>query len=228
MPAGKQKRANIVLLLAAAMSVSGCLESTRSPDGGSGAGSEPAPNPSVNNSPSISGSPDLAVATGDAYSFTPNAQDADGDTLTFSIQNKPRWASFDSTTGQLSGQTFLGDTGLYGDIRISVSDGTSNASLATFAITVTEVALGSMTLNWTAPTENTNGSPLTDLAGYNIYYGQSPGSYSNQIRIDNSSINTYLVENLVPDTYYVVATSFNSLGIESTFSNEATQTVTTP
>ena len=83
-----------------------------------------------------------------------------------------------------------------------------------------------MTLSWAAPTQNTDGTVLTNLAGFNIYFGMSPGHYSNRVRIDNPSISTYVVENLLPDTYYVVATSFNALGIESTFSNVAEKIVT--
>ena len=83
-----------------------------------------------------------------------------------------------------------------------------------------------MTLDWTPPTQNEDGSTLTDLAGYFIYYGESSGSYPNRIRIDNPSISTYVVENLLPRTYYIVATSFNSTGIESRYSGEAVKTVT--
>ncbi len=35
--------------------------------------------------------------------FTPSANDADGDTLTFTISNRPSWATFNGTTGRLSG-----------------------------------------------------------------------------------------------------------------------------
>ena len=83
-----------------------------------------------------------------------------------------------------------------------------------------------MTLSWVAPTENSDGTPLTDLAGYNIYFGLSQGDHSNRVHINNPSISTYMVENLLPDTYYVVATSFNSLNVESTYSNVAVKTVT--
>ena len=44
-------------------------------------------------------------------------------------------------------------------------------SLPAFSITVTQVGLGSMSLSWTPPTQNTDGSALTDLAGYKLYYG---------------------------------------------------------
>ncbi|HEY2035934.1 MAG TPA: fibronectin type III domain-containing protein, partial [Steroidobacteraceae bacterium] len=59
-----------------------------------------------------------------------------------------------------------------------------------------------MTLNWTAPTENTNGSPLTNLAGYNIHYGTASGDYSQTVSVSNPGLATYVVDNLGPGTYY--------------------------
>ena len=218
---GETKRFRILTLLLAMSLFSGCLSSS-----GNGADDKNSGSNAPNNSPTISGSPNLATLVGDVYSFTPSANDADDDSLTFSILNLPRWASFDSATGQLSGQTFPGDDGVYGAIRITVSDGKESASLTEFSITVTQSALGSMTLSWTAPTENTDGTPLMNLAGYKLYYGLSQGNYPNQVRVDNPSISTYLVENLLPNTYYIVATSFNSLGVESAYSNVAVKAVT--
>ena len=180
---------------------------------------------SQNSAPTIWGSPSTAVMTGDNYSFTPSAQDADGDSVSFSIVNKPRWAAFDTATGHLSGQPLLGDEGMYDGILISATDGVATAQLPSFSIEVTQTALGSVSLSWTAPTQNSDGSTLTDLAGYKLYYGTSAGSYTHQIRIDNPSISTYLIENLLPDTYYVVATSFNDMGVESDYSNMAVKTV---
>jgi hypothetical protein len=138
----------------------------------------------------------------------------------------PHWADFDVTTGRLSGQVLPGDGGVYNDIRISVFDGISSQSLPDFSITVTHSALGSMALSWIAPTRNSDDTPLTNLAGFNIYYGPSSGNYSNRIQINNPSISSYLAENLLPGIYYVVATSFNAQGVESAFSNVAVKTVT--
>ena len=214
----------IVALVACVFAVSGCLNG-ESQDG-LGAGKQSVGYNASNNPPTISGAPDAAVLAGETYTFVPSASDPDGDTLVFSITRKPRWASFDSTTGRLSGQALLGDVGTYDGIRVSVSDGSITRSLSEFSITVTQVGLGSMSLSWTPPTQNTDGSALTDLAGYKLYYGQSSGSYNKTIRIDNASISSYRIENLLPDTYYVVVTAFNATGVESTFSPEAVKTVT--
>src|SRR5690606_10156829 len=60
--------------------------------------------PTSNTPPTISGSPSRSAAQGEEYVFTPWASDADGDELTYSISNRPRWASFDPQTGTLSGR----------------------------------------------------------------------------------------------------------------------------
>ena len=159
------------------------------------------------------------------YEFEPNASDADGHILTFTVQTKPNWANFDSLTGKLYGQPSLGNVGVYDNIVISVSDGTHSASLPAFSVAVTQTALGSVTLSWVAPIENTDGSPLMDLAGYTIYYRKNSGSYDQEIQIDNAGITTYVVEQLSPATYYFAATAFNSSGVKSSFSAEVTRIV---
>jgi len=180
---------------------------------------------STNSAPLISGTAPSSVNAGSAYSFTPNSSDPDGDSLSFSASGLPNWASIDNSNGQISGTPQNVDVGTYGGIVISVSDGQASSSLAAFSITVDAISLGSATLNWTPPTQNTDGSTLTDLAGYKIYWGTSPGNYPNSITINNASVSTYVVDNLAPGTYEFVATAFNTEGIESRYSGAATKVV---
>ena len=77
---------------------------------------------------------------------------------------------------------------------------------------------GTALISWTPPMENTDGSTLTDLAGYRIRYGTSPGSYSETITINGSGLTSYLVENLGVSDWYFVMTAFNSSGLESPYS----------
>lgn len=183
------------------------------------------PPPTANNRPVISGTPGTAVLISNAYSFVPDASDPEGDALTFSVQNKPSWAQFSSATGALTGMPQLGDIGSYENIGISVSDGDLSSDLPQFSLNVIQNANGTITLSWTAPTQNEDGTALTDLAAYKFYYGTSTGSYSNQVRVDNPGIATFILENLTPATYYVVATAINDAGVESRFSNEAVKQV---
>jgi hypothetical protein len=178
-----------------------------------------------NSPPRISGTPPASVNAGDSYSFTPTATDADGDALTFSVTGLPSWANFDAGSGRLSGTPGDGDVGLYSNISISVSDGQARDSLPAFSISVEAVSLGSVSLSWNAPTENEDGSALTDLAGYRLYWGTSSGSYPNSVTINNASVTTYVVDNLAPGAYEFVATSFNTSGVESEYSNPAVRVV---
>lgn len=179
----------------------------------------------ANSAPQISGTPASAVNVGQVYSFTPTASDADGDTLVFSIQNGPAWAQFNATTGALTGTPQAGDVGSYTGIVIAVGDGTQTVSLPAFSITVSQVAMGTATLSWTPPTQNTDGSPLTNLAGYRIYYGTTPGNYTNTAAVNNPGISSYVVNGLTAGTWYFASTTINSDGVESAFSNVASKTI---
>ena len=102
-----------------------------------------------NSGPAISGSAATAATVGTAYSFKPTATDADNDTLVWSIQNKPVWASFSTTTGQLSGTPGTANVGTFSNIRISVSDGKTSAGLGAFSIVVSSAPNRSPTITGT-------------------------------------------------------------------------------
>ena len=139
---------------------------------------------------------------GKRFAFRPTAADADGNTLTFAISNRPAWATFNAATGQLAGTPTATSAGTYSNIVISVSDGTASAALAPFSIAVVDASNGAATLTWTPPTTNTDGSTLTTLAGYRIAYGTSAAQLTQTIQISNAGMSSYVVENLAPGTYY--------------------------
>ncbi|HSY07427.1 MAG TPA: putative Ig domain-containing protein [Steroidobacteraceae bacterium] len=181
--------------------------------------------PPANPPPTISGSPAISVSAGTAYSFTPTTTDPSGNPLTFSIENPPSWATFNTHSGTLSGTPAAGDAGSYANIGISVSDGTSSASLASFSITVTQATSGSATVNWSAPTQNTNGSALTNLAGFNIYYGTSAGNLNQSVQIANPGLVTYVLSDLAAGTWYFSVNAYSTTGAESVVSNIASKTI---
>jgi len=84
---------------------------------------------------------------------------------------------------------------------------------------------GTALLSWMPPTENTDGSTLTDLAGYKVYYGIFSGSYGAPITINDPGLSSYMVENLGISDWFFVITSFNSSGVESSYSNETSKTI---
>lgn len=83
----------------------------------------------------------------------------------------------------------------------------------------------SVTLNWTPPTENVDGSALTNLAGYDIHYGTTSGNYTQKVAVSNPGLATYVVTNLTPGTYYFSVAAVNSDGTESPLSSEVSATV---
>jgi hypothetical protein len=180
----------------------------------------------TNNVPSITGSPSSSVAAGQAYSFQPSATDADGDVLTFSIQNRPSWATFSPTTGRLSGTPTASQAGTYSNIVISVTDGKATRSLAAFSVTVTSTATtGSVTLSWTPPTRNTDGTSLTDLSGFRVYYGTAAGSYTQQVQLPNATLTSVVIEDLAPARWYFAVKAYNIDGIESDFSGSVNKLI---
>jgi hypothetical protein len=180
---------------------------------------------------SISGTPAKTVSAGTAYNFRPAATDATGSSLTFTIANKPAWAAFDKTTGTLSGTPASTNVGLAAQIEIGVSDGTSTAALTPFSITVaaassTPSLAESVTLYWTVPADNSNGTPATNLAGYHVYYGTSAGSLTKVITVDDANDTSQVIANLQSGTWYFAVTAFNAEKIESKMSEVVPVTIT--
>jgi hypothetical protein len=201
--------------------------------GGGGSGSSAAPATSagapdqkgLDLPPTISGTPLDAIVYGRTYTFVPTATDPQGDAISFDIANKPDWASFDPGTGMLQGTPAASDVGSYPNITISVTDGLYAVALRSFSISVVSTAVGSITLSWDPPTQRDDDTPLTNLAGYRLHWGTAVGHYPNLASIPNPGIATYVVDQLSPGTYYLVATAYDSSGMESEYSNVATETI---
>ena len=144
-------------------------------------------------------------------------------TLSFSVQNMPAWASFSIASGQLSGTPTSAQTGTYGNIVISVSDGQASSALSPFSITVTTPPVsppptgGSATVTLTPPTQNTDGSALTGLAGMTVYYGTSPTTLSQSVQL-GAAPNSYTISNLGSGTWYFGAIAYATDGTQSAMS----------
>ncbi len=220
-----QSKFRLVWVLGVALTLSACFEvdldghPNRDSDGSGN------PVPVLNQSPTITGAPPASILEGQLYEFVPSAGDADHDELTFAIARKPEWAKFDPTTGRLWGTPGAGDVGNFTNIAISVTDGKDTSKLSDFAISVNQIAAGQATLSWTPPTENADGSALTDLVGYRIYYGTNPNNLINVVVLNNPGLSRYVVENLTQAQWHFTMTSVNSEGVESARSPTATKTI---
>ena len=160
-----------------------------------------------------------SVTVGNAYAFTPKASDADGNMLSFSVSNKPAWVVFSTATGSMTGSPTSAQAGTYSGIGISVSDGTSTASLPAFTITVNQAAVaGTAALSWSAPTQNTDGTALTDLAGFKVYHGTSATALNDVVELQGAAWSSYTYPQLAPGTHYFAVSAYTSAGAESTLS----------
>jgi hypothetical protein len=125
------------------------------------------------------------------------------------------------TEGALLRVRFRQTAGSIGSIRVQAAAlrGTVTSP------TPPPVNTGSAILTWVPPSQNTDGSPLIDLAGYKVYWGPAQGNYPNSVTISNGGITGHTVNNLTQGQWYFVVTSVSSSGRESAFSNVATKVI---
>jgi hypothetical protein len=185
--------------------------------GGGGGGSGSASGPTISMA-------SQTVLIGRQLRARPTVSGAAGGVLTFSISGKPAWLGFQSTTGEISGTPGAADAGTFENIRIGVSDGQRQSSVA-FSITVTASAPGRATLSFDAPANRLDGTPLTDLSGFRVYYGSSADDLRYVVVVQDPGARSALVANLTPGTWYFVVTAYDALGIESHPSNTVSKTI---
>jgi hypothetical protein len=210
----------------------GCSDSddtSSPPSAAANAASSPAPTVSPTVAPesiAVHGTPPASVVAGSRYSFEPTVSRS-ATLVTFAITGQPTWAQFDSSTGALSGTPAVNDEGTTGHITITASNGAASASTTPFTIRISPPSVGthSAALSWVAPTENTDGTPVTDLAGYHIYYGTNAGELTSSIDVAGGGSTNYTVNGLAEGTYYFAVIAYNSAGFDSGKSNIADQAI---
>jgi len=145
------------------------------------------------------------------------------------------------TTGQTCRPTLTWDSWPCTPVAIASPTGggwtgtkTASGTLQVTAITATRTytlscdvapATGSVTLTWTPPTTNTDGSPLTNLAGYVVWYGTTSTALNNSRAAPNPGLTSYVVDQLTAGTWYFAVSALNALGGSSEPSNIATRTL---
>ena len=74
-------------------------------------------------------------------------------------------------------------------------------------------------VSWTPPVQRTDGSALTDLAGYRVYYGKGLNSLTQIIDIRNAGQTSQFIDDLDTGTWYFAVTAYTRDGLESEMSN---------
>ncbi|MEE4185438.1 MAG: fibronectin type III domain-containing protein [Gammaproteobacteria bacterium] len=187
---------------------------------------EPAPVPVPTNTPPvITGTPATNLTAGDEWSFLPTAADADGDSLRFTLTGAPAWISYSNATGFMTGTA---EAGVYANIVLSVSDGQATTQLAPFTLTVAEPqppATGSATLTWRAPEANVDGSALTSISAYRIYYGLNPTN-PEQVTTVSGTLTEHTIDGLAAgNTWYFQLAAVDAEGVEGLRTNPISKNV---
>jgi Putative Ig domain len=171
----------------------------------------------------LEGAPPPNAAVGARYSFQPTVSPSSAG-VKFAISGQPAWITFDTSTGALAGTPIAADEGTTGHIVVTASVGSSSStSLTPFTIqvhpAVTVTPTVSAALSWIAPTENADGSPVTDLAGYRIYYGTNAADLTSKVDVSGAQSTTYVLKGLSNGRYFFAVVAFNSLGFDSGYSS---------
>jgi hypothetical protein len=189
-----------------------------------GSGGKPPP---ANSPPSISGTPSGSATVGQAWNFRPAILDPDGDALTVTVANLPPWVSLEPATGYMEGTPGEGDIRTWGNILVRVSDGQATTSLAWFSIVVSAGAAhaGTATVSWSPPTQRADGSPIGQLAGYRVLYGQTSQNWNTVVQLNNPGLTRYVVEGLGPGRWYFVVKAVTADGLISAPSQEVSKAI---
>jgi hypothetical protein len=173
----------------------------------------------------LQGAPPHGATVGAHYSFQPTVSPSSAG-AEFAISGQPAWMTFDTSTGALGGTPTAADEGTTGHIVVTASIGSSSTSLTPFTIQVNPAVkvmpptpTVSAALSWTAPTENADGSPVNDLAGYRIYYGTNAADLASKVDVSGAQSTSYVLKGLSNARYYFAVVAFNALGIDSGYSN---------
>lgn len=149
----------------------------------------------------------------------------------------PRLAQFALAALICTGLAACGSDGSTGSSSAAATSNSSNpfssstnATSSTSSSSSTSSATASqksITLSWSPPTRNSDGSSLTNLAGYTLHYGTSSQDYTGSIAITNPTQTSYTVSdsNFPPGKYYFAISAYNAQQVSSSLSGELSVTI---
>lgn len=167
----------------------------------------------------VSGVPPETAVVGEPYEFVPTVANAILPDLQFAYINRPSWSESYRRSGAIMGTP--SEPGVFSDIQIEAWDGVHFGISAPFTITVVAPgsrSSGSVTLRWVRPTENIDGSALTNLAGYLIRYGTSAAALNARVRVESADSTTAEIENLSPGKWYFEVAGITDANLQGRFS----------
>ena len=117
-------------------------------------------------------------------------------------------------------------TGSSNSQALSTSAATGSSTSITSSTASPPSTPGSFKLSWTAPVARSDGSPLlpSEIGGFRIYFGKKPGTYPTKINVVDGTAQSVTVTNVAPGTYYLVMTTYDLKGRESSYSRVISKT----
>lgn len=143
----------------------------------------------------------------------------------------PRLAQLALAALICTGLAACGSDGSTGSRSAAAASNSSNpfssAAAATSSTSSASASQKSITLSWSPPTRNSDGSSLTNLAGYTLHYGTSSQDYTGSIEITNPTQTSYTVSdsNFPPGKYYFAISAYNAQQVSSSMSGELSVTI---
>lgn len=212
----------VSIVLALALSIAACSSGSGGPPT-TADGSAP---------PSGDGGFQLVITSPDADEIdtTDDAMDVAGSASSQSGISSVSWSTDHGESGTASGTDAWSIDQIplvvgVNTVTVTATDSAGETVSDSIVINRESEGTGATTLTWDAPTERTDGTALTNLAGYRIHYGRMSGIYDYQIDLNTPGIMTYVIEDLVPGEWFFTVTAYDSEGLESDFSNEARRIV---
>ncbi len=117
------------------------------------------------------------------------------------------------------GSTVVGPISEHTTFSLTCSGPAGNA-VAMLSVSV----LGVVSLSWQPPTENVDGTPLTDLTGYHIHFGPDSRNYTDEVPVSGAGTTDQDLV-LASGSYYIAMTALDADGNESGYSNEVVKVV---
>lgn len=160
--------------------------------------------------------PSLAQTAG-TITFTAQTTTGDGSVVPVLTWSTSPAATSCTASGDWSGTKAAAGTETLAAITVS----------RTYNLSCTWPGDTSATLRWTAPTTNVDGSALTDLAGFRIYYGTSASNLNQQITVANATATQRIVSALTPATWFFAMTAYNARDVESARTGTVSKVIST-
>ena len=151
---------------------------------------------------------------------------ANGNYGNLTINTDGNW-NYAADNSQAAIQNLASGASLTDSLTVSSVDGTTHTVVITIIGADEASTAANVSLSWVAPSEREDSTPisLSEIAGYKIYYGTTPGQYTNSVDINDGIAEGYTFKALPLGTYFFVVTTYDAEGRESQYSPEVTKVI---